>query len=118
MGAAELPDARDALNEMRRAQVLVSTGSSFALSAASLARAGTQIHIAFPPKENFYFRKNHSATPPADPSWCVTRSPTRGALEGDHQNLLPTAHEPEPWDALLPILSASPMMIEEYTCGG
>ena len=44
-------DARSALLLMRDADVLVSTGSSFALAAASLAPTGNQLHYSFPPKE-------------------------------------------------------------------
>lgn len=44
-------DARSALLQMRDADVLISTGSSFPLAAASLAPTGSQLHYFFPPKE-------------------------------------------------------------------
>jgi len=46
-----LEDGLPTLSAMATAEILVSTGSSYAQSAAALAKPGRQLHIYFPPKE-------------------------------------------------------------------
>jgi len=52
-------DPMQAFGAMLRADVLVSTGSSFAISAAALAPTGSQAHIMFPPKETYKSCQDH-----------------------------------------------------------
>jgi len=55
-----------AFSLLRNAEVLVSTGSSFAIAAAAAAETGAQVHFFFPPKEadNMYVCGPVSSEPP------------------------------------------------------
>lgn len=47
----QVEDGLPTFSAMATAEVLVSTGSSYPVAAATLAKLGRQLHIAFPPKE-------------------------------------------------------------------